>query len=356
MDMQYTEKQSNLSQTVSEFLKHLRALGIFIVVFAHLGGGWIFPPYSYSLFLFASIFFAASGAVNYHSFIRGGNVKKYLKKRSLGFFVPYFLFCVVILIVYIIQNRNIPSINFDSIILWMLIKPSPDITPFPIFQLWFLRTLIYVMLISPILFTFINKSKKWCYVYIIIVAFLAIMEVPEKSSTFVLWFGVDAYRILFYSVFFMIGAIYFFEIKLLKKKNLIISISVSSVLVLLIVYLTTDPVSHFSNIHLPNFCYASASFCSLMLFIAFRQVFVKVINRIGFLSFSFEILNKYSLGILLYHTLAIQIFENIFVDATMMTSPILYGLFKLFATFLLTFAIAIPTTIISNEIVKKMGI
>lgn len=67
-----------LSHTDSTFLLYLRSLSIFIIVFGHVGGFWVFKPYSEFLQVFVPMFFFISGAVSFYSFNRSSNLTDYL--------------------------------------------------------------------------------------------------------------------------------------------------------------------------------------------------------------------------------------------------------------------------------------
>jgi peptidoglycan/LPS O-acetylase OafA/YrhL len=87
-----------ISPTDSRFLAYLRGLAILVIVFGHCGGGWVFKPYSGFLNVFVPVFFSLSGAVCYHSYRRSHSVGDYITKRVVGLLTPYYLLCLLSLV------------------------------------------------------------------------------------------------------------------------------------------------------------------------------------------------------------------------------------------------------------------
>ncbi|WP_456432061.1 acyltransferase family protein, partial [Thermosulfuriphilus sp.] len=145
-------KTPDLSRQDSEFLRYLRGLAIFIVVFGHVGGFWFYRPYSGFLLVSVPIFFMISGAVSYPSYRRSGPLSFYLAKRTISLLIPYYLLCLLCLGFYLLQEGRLPSFSAERLIRWLLIRPSKEMMPFPIGQIWFLYVLLIISFLSPLYF------------------------------------------------------------------------------------------------------------------------------------------------------------------------------------------------------------
>jgi fucose 4-O-acetylase-like acetyltransferase len=347
--------QLMLSNTDSDFLKYMRAMGMFAVIFGHLGAGWVFPPYSYYIYFFAGIFFSASGAVNYFSFKRSDGIINFLKKRIISLYLPYVLFCLIAFIIFIIYEKQFPQIKLNSIIQWILIRPSRDIAPFPLFQLWFVRTLVAIMILSPFLYICMDRFKKICAVVFIIVIFLSYLELPVDESVFVSYFGIDAYRIIFYSAFFMVGAIIFKSIHFFTGTKILFLSGLCLCIALITAFFSQDPSSHINDLTSPDLCYAAASLSSFLLLLFLKKQIVQMINKINILTLIFNTFNKYSLGILLFHTLAIKMSEKFCVDHISSEFKILFLSIEIVLTLIITFSLTIPFHAIADRLITKIN-
>ena len=151
---------NKLAATDSSFLAYLRGFSIFVIVFGHVGGFWFYRPYSEFLHVFVSIFFYISGAVSYYSFNRVKSVKTYYIKRFTGLLVPYYLMCILSLLVFFIVNQKLPAFSVDSVLKWIEIRPSNALMSFPLGQVWFLHTLFFIILASPLFFLLHAKTNR----------------------------------------------------------------------------------------------------------------------------------------------------------------------------------------------------
>ncbi len=76
---------------------------------------------------------------------------------GINLMVPYYLLCILSLIVFIITQGHLPSPNFGNILCWLQIRPTQ--MPFPIGQVWFLNTLFIIFLFSPLYFRLYKGNK-----------------------------------------------------------------------------------------------------------------------------------------------------------------------------------------------------
>ena len=111
----------------SEFLAVLRALSIVVIVFGHVGGFWIYPPWSEFLQVFVPIFFFISGAVSYNGYLKSESATYYVVKRIIVLLVPYYCMCIIALLVYVVNHAGLPSFSLSSLMKWIAIRAAKEI-------------------------------------------------------------------------------------------------------------------------------------------------------------------------------------------------------------------------------------
>lgn len=198
-----------LSSSDSYFLANLRSISIFAIVFGHVGGFWLFKPYSELLNVFVPVFFFISGAVSWNSYEKNPNIKNYYLKRFIGLLVPYYLLCFISLFLFVALNKHLPQFDLGNLLMWAQLRPTSSISPFPVGQIWFLHTLLIIILISPVFF----YLKKHCYPLIVLLMFVfiaisGIQHFVDIDDAFYL-FGNNCYKPLVHSSFFIFGMICF---------------------------------------------------------------------------------------------------------------------------------------------------
>ena len=133
----------------------LRGLGIFCVVFAHVLNNSI----SNIIYLFhMPLFFFITGLTMSYSFKKEINFKDYIRKKIRVIIIPYFIFCCLSIVYWILIERNIRG-QFDisimsNVINIFLARTVMDLYSFNV-VLWFLPCLF----MSNIIFYFIMKFK-----------------------------------------------------------------------------------------------------------------------------------------------------------------------------------------------------
>src|SRR5690606_5004123 len=136
----------------SLYLSQLRGISILRVVLGHLGLTWIFPPYSEFLMALLPLLFFVSGAVSYLSYCNAKSALIFVRKRLVGVLVPFYTISMIALIgswmaggVFLLNNSN-------SVLSWLTVAMPISDMPYPMGQIWFLHSLVIIMIISPIIF------------------------------------------------------------------------------------------------------------------------------------------------------------------------------------------------------------
>jgi hypothetical protein len=343
-----------LSRTDSDFLKDLRGFAILMVVLAHIGAMWFLLPYSSFIATLAPIFFFASGAGNYYSYSSKQSIYVYFLRRVAGLLVPYYLFCIVVLGFFIVQNNRFPTIDVPSLVSWLVMKPGRDISPFPVIQLWFLRTLAIVLLISPLLFWGLKASRSITVTWMAAILFLSSIQQGGLNSPLLKAIGLDAYRALFYSLFFLAGAIYYSKKHIFSNRVLIFTLTGAIAVSFLLVKLFRQQVSVLYHVEVTDLYFAATSTSILLVFLLTRDLSLRIVKKLPGLSWFLGFLNTQSLSILVLHTLAIYLCENMFGGALSKGSGLVYAAVKATVTLSITFVLSVPFTILSNAVGKRL--
>lgn len=148
----------------------LRGLGIFCVVFAHTLNNSL----NNIIYLFhMPLFFFINGLTMSYLFKKETNFKDYFLKKLKGIIIPYFIFCCLSIIYWILVERNIRG-QFDISIMSNVINIFVAKTDMKLYTfnvvLWFLPCLF----VSNIIFYFIMKFKSDYIKFLISILLLGI--------------------------------------------------------------------------------------------------------------------------------------------------------------------------------------
>lgn len=345
-----------LSDSDSEFLTYLRGAGIIMIVLSHIGGMTVFPPYSTFNTALAPAFFFASGAGNYFSYSRTNSAYSYFSRRLRGLLVPYYLFCLVALCVFLLQNARLPVFDISALGSWLIIKPSSQVTPFPLAQLWFLRSLAMVILVSPLLFLGLGKFPRNTVVAVLIVLVLSSFQNEGLNSLAVRALGHDTYRSLFYCMFFVTGAIYYTFRRFFPLPVLFVGLFASVGVSVALVMFFDKKIAMTHHVEVPDLYFAASSTAVLSLFLMGRDVILLVIRKIPGLPWFLRLSNEQSLSIMMLHPLSIYICESFLGWESYSTGGPAYSVMKVMGMLLITFLLSVPLTMLANTVNARLFI
>lgn len=202
-----------MSKEVSNKITHMNFILCIIIVFLHSNCLRFLDnpnPFVYNFYKFINVFadsavplfFILSGYLFYRTFDYK-NIKNKFKSRFFGLVIPYLFWSIFFLIYYKIVSY-IPSINeffnsnFDlstgAIIKNILFAECAE-------GMWFVRVLIIYVILSPIIYFIVKKSKNLSF---FIITFFIIINMFFKISysSFLFWMPIHllaAYLGIFYS-------------------------------------------------------------------------------------------------------------------------------------------------------------
>lgn len=332
-----------ISADDSGFIAYLRSLSICAIVFGHVGGFWVFRPYSEFLHVFVPVFFFLSGAVSCYSYERSPSVAQYYIKRLTGLLVPYYLLCLLQLVLFVCENGHMPSYNFENILLWLQLRPVNDIMVFPVGQVWFLHTLLVITIISPLYFylrkAFVNKLM---ILMCAIILFSSIQLFWDVEKYFYL-LGNNLYKPLIHSSFFIFGMIYFAFLRDNTKFLLIFS-SILFVVSLSVVLLFKLNIDYGFHTFAPDLYYVAGSYASILIFLYLKNQIVKAVRFNIQVVKVFNFIHRNTFSIFLLHSLMIYIIEKGLGFDVPEDKKILFGIAKFIVVLIGTCILSEPFT------------
>ncbi len=340
----------------SIFLAYLRALAILGIVLGHVGGFWFFKPYSSYLFVIVSFFFFLSGAVSFYSFKRARNIFVYYKKRIIKLIVPYYMLCILCLLVYISLNKELPYFNLFKFLAWLQIRPSDNMMPFPVGQIWFLHSLFFIILFSPLYFYLVDNDSIVLYFILAFCFSLTILVLYMKHLChYFIIFHNHLYKSLAYSYFYILGILYFMPYSKIRSNiYLIIAIVVNLTLIIyMLLFLKVNPDIDAHNFP-PDVYYFLVSTFSLSVVLLFQNRIYKLFNHINIIDKILKFFHRHTYSIYLLHTFSIYIVERVFGLVNPIHKTIGYGLKKFLLVLILTCIMSIPFTYIADCVSKYL--
>lgn len=337
----------------SQKISYLRASAILVIVFGHIGGFWFFTPYSSYLHVVVPLFFFLSGAVSNLSFNRAKNLKVYYSKRVINLVVPYYLLCLLCLVVFTFQKGHLPVFSLTNLNYWLQIRPITEIRPFPVGQVWFLNTLLFISLISPFYFFLMKKAP---FLLIILVSFLLALSFYQQviSDPIVITFlGNDLYKPLIQSVFYIFGA-YLFSISDSPRNRLINIVLILTSVGLL--YFITQEINYDLATHNfpPKLFYVLVSLFAICLIYIASPFVTKLLASNRFTKQIWLFCDRHTFSIFILHTFFIYLVEISQVMQVFTQKSIAYGLAKFALVLGLTCIVAPIFSRISNLIIGTL--
>lgn len=342
-----------LNQEDKDFLSYLRSIAITVIVFGHVGGFWFYKPYSEFLHVFVPIFFFISGSVSIYSFERSKKLSTYYLKRYSSLIIPYIILVLISLIVFLIQNKNLPDFNFGNLLLWIQVRPSNDITPFPIGQVWFLHTLIFITLISPLYFTLIKKSKVLINTLLFFIISFSIIPLLYKNEIALNLFGNDLYKPLIHSSFYILGALYFSTKAIQTNKFKLILVGFGVTLSIILTTSLKLNIDYEYHTFPPDMLFLSGSLAAIGIALLLKRYIAAIAKQSNLVKGAFNFFHKHTMSVYLIHTFAIYLVETIGGLTEPNEKSISYGVIKLISVMVLTAILAIPFSKLSEILIQN---
>lgn len=342
-----------LSKADSEFLNYLRGLSIFLIIFGHIGGLWVFRPYSEFLNATLPLFFFISGAVSFNSFNRS-QFKTYYIKRLAGLLTPYYLVCVLSLLVYLVMNKAMPPFDLGNLLKWIQIRPTDNTMPFPIGQIWFLHVLVIIILVSPLYFVLRKRNEHILVILMLALMLISGLQLFKDIDNLFLLMGNNFYQPIVSSSFFIFGIIWVSNQSIRNIKFLVFLFASSLILSIFLVYLLKLNIDYAFHVYAPDLYFVSGSFSVISVFLLCKNFFVSAVKINRYVEKTFLFFNRHTFSIFLLHSIPLYLSEKLLGLIHPQNKIILYGVAKLLAVTIVTCIMAIPFTKLSAIIISNI--
>ncbi len=294
-----------------------------------------------------------SGSVSVYSYERSKKLSTYYFKRYTSLIIPYILLAFLSFIVFLVQHQALPNFSLKNLLLWFQIRPSNDISPFPIGQVWFLHTLVFITLISPLYFTLLKKSKIIISSLLFIIISMSLIPLIYKNEKILQFFGNDLFKPLIHSSFYIFGALYFSNkaIQTTKFKILLIGLGVTfSIILTISLKLDIDYEGHTFP---PDMLFVAGSFTAIGIALLLKRYIAAIAKQSNLVKGAFNFFHKHTMSVYLIHTFAIYLVETIGGLTEPNEKSISYGIIKLISVMILTAILAIPFSKLSEILIQS---
>jgi len=341
-----------LSSDDSRFLAYSRGMAILVIVFGHVGGFWFLPPYSEFLYVFVPVFFFLSGAVSYFSYLRSKTTAEYLRKRLIGLLVPYYLLCILSLTVYVGVRATLPALSLGKVVSWLSIRPTGDITGFPMSQVWFLHTLFVISGISPAYFWLYHR-KPW---FLLSLMFLSIalsgIQIVTRIDNYFFLAGNNLYTPIVHSFFYILGFAYFSSSSLRSKRLLCAAVLFCLILGIGILILWRLDADYTYHTHPPDLYYVAGSLAAIGGWLISKETLLGMCKKLPLVARVLSFTYRYTFPIYLLHTFSIYLCEELFGLVEPQGHYVRYGIIKLTLVLIVTCVLSIPFGALSTSLTR----
>ncbi len=352
--MSMQEIVPQITKSDRDYLDLLRGMSITRVVLVHLGLSWFLPPYSEYVHTFMPLLFFVSGAVSYFSFLRSKNLLLYLYKRIASIYVPYAFLIIVLFLFRCIYLGYIPKPNIMLFFDYLTLNfGEMKNATFPLGQVWFLHSLIVIVLLSSLIFmTKIGNHKFFFSIIMLISIGLSAIQFFINIHPFFYLTRHNFYHPLVYIGFFLFGSWYYSNKETFNGKILLYLMGIS-LFVFLTLFILTQNIG--MNIHAtkPDLYYVSLSYFFVCFVLFFRDSIIKLNKRMPGLTTFFLFMSKHSYSVFLLHSLVLWYVHNELGLSNVMASPEKAAL-KIVLVILITCIFAMPYSYMANYLRNKV--
>lgn len=300
----------SLSAQDSEYVNYLKGASILRVVLVHLGLSWIYLPYSSYIGIFLPVLFFCSGFICISLFLRRKTTKAYLIKALIGCVTPFYL--IYILSLALKSTFAEIDLSVEHLFRVILLSPSSDQMPYPLGQIWYLRVLLFCLILSPLIFT-ISANKH----YLVLIP--AITGLVLSSFQFFIPFGKELnlfghsfFQELVYSSYFFVGAYCFLSNWRAKLREIAYLLGLCSMALITIVLLTDTSKNLSDHAYYPDIYYYLFGLAGILVCLLIADIIQPLIQRLSAIEILLNYFAKHSYGIFLIHSLLIVVTEELF--------------------------------------------
>ena len=354
------KKELALTEDKEHYIDIMRGLSILRVMLVHLGLSWFYPPYSQYIGIFLPVLFFVSGAVSYYSFTRARTTAEYLLKRVVLIIVPFYVFAAfVFFITAIIYPEKLPELS--SLPSWLVVWPNFGRIFFPLNQIWYINSLIFIIFLSAPIFA-ISKSKKW----VLWAVFLCSLGLSIANTFYPAYetitnieflkdlrWGHQFWQSLMFLSIFIYGGIHYRYFSNIHEKNygfIAIAFLLLAVSIFIAFDFEFDLAEHSKT---RSIYYILLSFFAICTLLSLRRPILFILRKIPKAEALILYTNRYAYSVFLLHTLVLFSVEKIF-KLENLSDQIELALLRMLMVVVITLILAKPLGDLSRIIAHKI--
>ncbi len=335
------------------FLDRLRGMSILRVVLAHLGLSWFYPPYSNYISVLLPILFFVSGAISLPIFIRAKSVFEYTVKRISSVLIPYYIIAIAIILagfIFIPGNIKFPV---EEAWRWLFIMPKSTDAHFPIAQVWFLRSLAVIVLLSIPIYYMSMRNPNLLLVYVAISIFISLIQLYHEIHQYFYILGYNLYQPLTNAGFFFFGSWYYW-----RGGFSYMSLGIGTIMIVLIsvaaLLFSEYTLNIDEHLYSPTFYYVGLSFSAILISLILKTPIQFILDRIPCVDRFVHVLSDNAYAIFILHSLSLDLVER-YLNLVDVAHDLKLAVLKIFIVVASTIIVAVPVTRITKKISRTVS-
>lgn len=336
------------------YIDRLRGASILRVVLGHLGLGWIFLPYSSYIGIFLPVLFFCSGYISYHIFLKKDkSTISYLVRRMLSILLPFYILYIFSIFVQAAWLGSLGNFSLSHILRALIVAPNYDEMPYPLGQIWFLRVLIFCVLLSPFIYLCAKRCSAIFYLPIAISIVLSFIQTFHQIHREFSFLGHNFFQSIVYGSYFFMGSIIYridwrsHQYKFIFFMALCVAIAFS------FLFLQNGSTRLSDHAYAPDTFYYLLGVFGIFFVLAFSRQIEFLITRIPGLDWLLKFCSKHSYGIYLNHSFFIVFFEYT-LGLKNVIGNLWLAAVKVILVVSCSLLFAIPLTTISNYLIRRL--
>lgn len=348
-------KYQKISKEDSIFIDRLRGASILRVVLGHLGLGWLLLPYTSYIGIFLSVLFFCSGYILFHLYRKERSALSFLANRMLSVVLPFYLLYLVSVLIAAMYHSDTQHLSADHLYRGLMLAPNYNEMPFPLGQIWYLRVLLFCILICPPIFIAAKFSNYILLLAVLPGVVLSAIQTVHPVHSFFYWQGHSIYQAIVYGAYFFVGA--FISTTNWRQNGLrTYGLATASIVIALIAFSFTER-SYVLGDHAyaPNAFYFFLGIFGILFVLLIAPLIEWLYRHSKIIDLLLHYCGKHSYGIYLSHSFFIVFTEVTFGWEGVHSKPLLAAS-KIVFVIAASMVVAYPLTYISKSIILKLKI
>jgi peptidoglycan/LPS O-acetylase OafA/YrhL len=229
---------------------------------------------------------------------------------------------------------------------------SSEMEPFPLGQVWFLRTLLVISLFSPVYFWFQKRDGR---LSVVLMAFPIVMSAAQMGCDFQPWlcFGPhNLYLPLVHSFFYIFGAVYFSSEVFRSTSRLAALCLVSLFLSAGLACCPGQEIDFYQHTKFPDLYYVSGSLAAICVILMLEPVLLSLCARMSLVASILTFMHRYTFPVFLLHGLSICLCEEWFGLVHPQGNYVQYAILKSAMVLAMTCIMAVPFGFLANVLTQ----